>query len=149
MNLPMGYKEIIQILPHRYPFLLVDSITELEPNKRAVGVKNVTINESFFQGHFPGNPVMPGVLIMEAMDQVGGILASISMGDSVKGKPMYFMGLDKVRFRRPVVPGDRIIFELEALRAKRRVWKMNGRAYVGQELVAEGELMAVLGGEDQ
>jgi 3-hydroxyacyl-[acyl-carrier-protein] dehydratase len=149
MNLPMGYKEIIQILPHRYPFLLVDSITELEPNKRAVGVKNVTINESFFQGHFPGNPVMPGVLIMEAMAQVGGILASISMGDSVKGKPMYFMGLDKVRFRRPVVPGDRIIFELEALRAKRRVWKMNGRAYVGQELVAEGELMAVLGGEDQ
>jgi len=147
MNLPMGYKEIVQILPHRFPFLLVDSITELEINKKAVGIKNVTINEPFFEGHFPGNPVMPGVLIMEAMAQVGGVLASLSIGESVKGKPMYFMGMDNVRFRRPVTPGDRIVFEVEAVRAKRRVWKMHGRAYVDQELVAEGELMAVLGGE--
>ena len=147
MELPLGYKEITEILPHRYPFLMVDLITELELNKRCVGVKNVTINEHFFQGHFPDKPVMPGVLIMEAMAQVGGIMAALSMGDEVKGKPMFFMGMDKVRFRRPVVPGDRIVFELEALRSKRRVWKMQGRAFVDKQLVAEAELMAILGEE--
>lgn len=148
MELPLGYKEITEILPHRYPFLMVDLITELELNKRCVGIKNVTINEHFFQGHFPDNPVMPGVLIMEAMAQVGGVMAALSMGDEVKGKPMFFMGMDKVRFRRPVVPGDQIVFELEALRSKRRVWKMQGRAFVDKQLVAEAELMAILGEEE-
>jgi 3-hydroxyacyl-[acyl-carrier-protein] dehydratase len=148
MELPLGYKEITEILPHRYPFLMVDLITELELNKRCVGIKNVTINEHFFQGHFPDKPVMPGVLIMEAMAQVGGIMAALSMGDEVKGKPMFFMGMDKVRFRRPVVPGDQIVFELEALRSKRRVWKMQGRAFVDKQLVAEAELMAILGEEE-
>lgn len=148
MELPLGYKEITEILPHRYPFLMVDLITELELNKRCVGIKNVTINEHFFQGHFPDNPVMPGVLIMEAMAQVGGVMAALSMGDEVKGKPMFFMGMDKVRFRKPVVPGDQIVFELEALRSKRRVWKMQGRAFVDKQLVAEAELMAILGEEE-
>ncbi len=147
MNLPLGYKEIVEILPHRYPFLLVDRIVELQENKRCVGIKNVTCNEEFFQGHFPGNPVMPGVLIMEAMAQVGGVLAAVSMGDMVKGKPMYFMGMDNVRFRRTVVPGDQLRFELEAVRAKRKVWKMQGRAFVEDQLVAEADLMAILGDE--
>lgn len=149
MELPLGYKEIIQILPHRYPFLLIDRITELELDKRCVGIKNVTNNEPFFPGHFPGNPVMPGVLIMEAMAQVGGVLAATSLGDHAKGKPMFFLGMDNVRFRKQVVPGDQIVFELEALRAgKRKVWKMQGKAFVDGQLVAAAELMAMLGEEN-
>ncbi len=148
MELPLNYKEIIQILPHRYPFLLVDRIIELELDKRCVGIKNVTNNEPFFSGHFPGNPVMPGVLIMEAMAQVGGVLAAASLGEHAKQKPMFFLGMDKVRFRKQVVPGDQLVFELEALRAgKRRVWKMLGKAFVDKQLVAEAELMAMLGEE--
>jgi 3-hydroxyacyl-[acyl-carrier-protein] dehydratase len=148
MKLPLTYQDIITVLPHRYPFLLVDRITELEPGKRIVGLKNVTINEPFFQGHFPGNPIMPGVLIIEAMAQVGGVLAGFSLPERVgKGgeKALYFMSMDKVKFRKPVVPGDQIVFELTPLRTGTRVWKLAGKAYVDGDLVAEAELVAALG----
>jgi beta-hydroxyacyl-ACP dehydratase FabZ len=147
MKLPLYYEDIIQLLPHRYPFLLVDRITEIEIGKRVVGLKNVTFNEHFFQGHFPGNPIMPGVLIIEAMAQVGGILARLSVPGVLERKDkdsIYFMSMDKVKFRKPVVPGDQIRFELQALRTGSRVWKMGGKAFVDEELVAEAELLAAI-----
>lgn len=148
MELPINYEEIIKLLPHRYPFLLVDRIIELEPGKKVVGIKNVTCNEPFFQGHFPGNPVMPGVLIIEAMAQVGGVLAILTAREGPTeegGTPVYFMAIDKVKFRRPVVPGDQILFEVTPLRAGSKVWKMTGKAFVDKNLVAEAELMAQIG----
>ena len=147
MELPLNYEEIAKILPHRYPFLLVDRITEVELGKRIVGIKNVTINEPFFQGHFPGKPIMPGVLIIEAMAQVGGVLARLSKPEVFErnGGFIFFMAMDKVKFRRPVVPGDQIIFELKALRTGSRIWKMAGRASVKNELAAEAELVAKIG----
>jgi 3-hydroxyacyl-[acyl-carrier-protein] dehydratase len=148
MELPLSYEDITRVLPHRYPFLLVDRITELEPKKRVVGLKNVTANEPFFEGHFPGRPVMPGVLIIEAMAQVGGVLARLSVPATLeKGKEdaIFFMSMDKVKFRRPVVPGDQIIFELDPLRTGSRVWKMRGKATVDGEVVAEAELVASIG----
>lgn len=148
MDLPLTYQDIIKILPHRPPFLLVDMITELELGERVVGIKNVTINEPFFEGHFPGNPIMPGVLVIEAMAQVGGILARLSVPESMNldaGKAIYFAAIDKVKFRKPVVPGDRIVFELTALRKGTKVWKMKGKAIVNEELVAEAELVAAIG----
>ena len=148
MKLPLFYDDIIKILPHRYPFLLVDRITELELGKRVVGIKNVSGNESFFQGHFPGNPIMPGVLIIEAMAQVGGVLARLSVEsamDKKDGDSVFFMSMDKVKFRKPVVPGDQIIFELKPLRTGSRVWKMAGKAFVKDDLVAEAELVATIG----
>ena len=148
MELPILYKDIIRLLPHRYPFLLVDRVTELEPGERVVGYKNVTANEPFFEGHFPGNPIMPGVLIIEAMAQVGGILARLSVpgaADREDKDGIYFMSMDKVKFRRPVVPGDRIRFELQALRKGSRVWKMAGKAFVEEDLAAEAELVASIG----
>jgi UDP-3-O-[3-hydroxymyristoyl] N-acetylglucosamine deacetylase/3-hydroxyacyl-[acyl-carrier-protein] dehydratase len=133
--------QIMQYLPHRFPMLLVDRITEVESGKRIVGIKNVTINEPFFQGHFPGHPIMPGVLIIEAMGQVGGLL----LMDSVE-KPedyvVYFMALDNVKWRRPVVPGDQIVFELEMVQFRRHVCRMKGRGRVDGQLVAEADLMA-------
>jgi len=133
--------KIMQYLPHRFPMLLVDRIVEVESGKRIVGIKNVTINEPFFQGHFPGHPIMPGVLIIEAMGQVGGLL----LMDAVE-KPedyvVYFMALDNVKWRRPVVPGDQIVFELEMLQFKRHVCKMRGRGLVDGHVVAEADLMA-------
>ncbi|MBW1805921.1 MAG: 3-hydroxyacyl-ACP dehydratase FabZ [Deltaproteobacteria bacterium] len=148
MELPINHEGIIKILPHRYPFLLVDRITELELGERVVGIKNVTINEPFFQGHFPGNPIMPGVLIVEAMAQVGGVLARLTQHNSMDNEdppPIYFMALDKVKFRRPVVPGDQIVFEVKPLRSGSRVWKMAGKAFVADELVAEAQLTATVG----
>ncbi|MFC1867863.1 3-hydroxyacyl-ACP dehydratase FabZ [Thermodesulfobacteriota bacterium] len=147
MELPITYKEIIRLLPHRYPFLLVDRITELETGKRVVGIKNVSCNEPFFQGHFPDNPIMPGVLIIEAMAQVGGILARLSVGGFLEkdgASSIYFMAIDKVKFRKPVVPGDQIVFEVKPLRTGSRVWKMAGKAFVEDRLVAEAELTATI-----
>jgi len=147
MDLPLTYKDIIKILPHRHPFLFVDIITELEVGERVVGIKNVTINEYFFTGHFPGKPIMPGVLVIEAMAQVGGILARLSEPESMKNKgdnAIYFVAIDKVRFRRPIFPGDQIIFELTAMRKGSRIWKMKGTAMVNKEIAAEAELVAAL-----
>ena len=135
-------KEIMRLLPHRYPFLLVDRILEVEKAKSITGLKNVTINEPFFQGHFPSEPIMPGVLILEGMAQVGGILAFHSIPEMVGDKLIYFAGIDKVRFRQPVVPGDQLIFEMEVLKQKGKIWKMSGKAMVNDTLVAEAELMA-------
>jgi len=121
---------------------------ELEPGKKVVGIKNVTIDEPFFQGHFPGKPIMPGVLIVEAMAQTGGILAGLSIAGFVEqdGKQIiYFMSIDKVKFRKPVVPGDQLVLELVPLRTGSRVWKMAGKAFVGDDLVAEAELVATIG----
>ena len=148
MDLPLKYEDIIKILPHRYPFLLVDKIIEMEMGKRVVGIKNVTANEPFFQGHFPGNPIMPGVLIIEAMAQVGGVLARLSIPKVMERREMgeiFFVSMDKVKFRKPVVPGDQIRFEAEALRTGGRIWKMAGKAFVDGDLVAEANLVAVIG----
>jgi len=148
MKLPLYYEDIIKILPHRYPFLMVDRIIEMEPEKRVVGIKNVTVNEPFFRGHFPADPIMPGVLIVEAMAQVGGVLACLSIEgfmDKEKQTPVFFMSLDKVKFRKPVVPGDQLRLETKALRTGSRIWKMAGKAFVGNTLVAEAELVAKIG----
>ena len=147
MSLPqsLDLEEITRILPHRYPFLMVDRILSLEVGKRIVGVKNITINEPFFQGHFPGRPIMPGVLIIEAMAQVGGILALLSTPEHLGNPSIYLMGLDKVRFRKPVVPGDQLVLEIETLRSGKKFWRMLGKALVNQVLVTEGEMMAAVG----
>ncbi|MDI3509093.1 MAG: 3-hydroxyacyl-[acyl-carrier-protein] dehydratase [Clostridiales bacterium] len=138
----MDIREIQNILPHRYPFLLVDRILEVEEGKRAVGIKNVTVNEPFFQGHFPGNPIMPGVLILEAMAQVGAV-AVLNLEQN-KNKLAMFAGIDKARFKRPVVPGDQLRMEVELVKVKGSIGKGKGSAYVGDELAAEAELMFVL-----
>ena len=140
----LGQKEIQESLPHRYPFLLVDRILELELGKRVVGIKNVTINEPFFRGHFPGHPIMPGVLILEAMAQGGGVLLMRSLDARAEKKVMYFTGIDWARFRRPVVPGDQIRFEVEILQIRRQMCRMKGAAYVDGKLVAEAEMSSVV-----
>lgn len=139
--------EIARLLPHTYPFLLVDRVTEFETAKRAVGIKNVTFNEPFFPGHFPGRPVMPGVLIVEAMAQTGGILAFKSFPD-LKGS-VFFIGIDNVRFRKPVVPGDQLKMAVEVLKHRRELWVFEGKAYVEDELVAEAKIMAMLKQESE
>ncbi|MEW6516064.1 MAG: UDP-3-O-acyl-N-acetylglucosamine deacetylase [candidate division FCPU426 bacterium] len=136
-------KEIEQLLPHRYPMLLIDRVIELEEGKRVVGIKNVTVNEHFFQGHFPGHPIMPGVLIVEAMAQCGGVLLMKSSPES-KGKVVYFVAINNVKFRKPVLPGDQLRFELEVDKIKSRIAKMNGKAFVGNDLVCEAELMSTV-----
>jgi beta-hydroxyacyl-ACP dehydratase FabZ len=144
-KLPLGCEDIVKLLPHRYPFLFVDGITEVELGRKIVGFKNVTINEPFFQGHFPGNPIMPGVLIIEAMGQVGGVLARLTLQeapDQDHNAIIFFMAIDKAKFRKPVVPGDQIVFEVVTLRKGSRIWKIAGKAFVKGELVAEAELMA-------
>jgi 3-hydroxyacyl-[acyl-carrier-protein] dehydratase len=139
----MDVVEIQKILPHRYPFLLVDRILEVEPRRRIVGIKNVTVNEPFFQGHFPGKPVMPGVLIVEAMAQVGGVLLLSDVPDREK-KLVLFAGIDEARFRRPVVPGDQVRFEVEVLRLKASTCKLQGKAFVDGVLVAEAVILSAM-----
>ena len=135
--------KIMEFLPHRYPFLLVDRIIDFDAGKRITGLKNVTINEPFFQGHFPGHPIMPGVLIVEAMAQCGGLLLMDQVDDPA-GKVVYFMSLDAVKWRRPVTPGDTLIFELELVQRRRGICKMKGKAFVEGNLVAEADLMAAI-----
>ena len=138
----MDIKEIIRLLPHRYPFLLVDRVLNGEKGKSMVGLKNVSMNEPFFQGHFPSEPIMPGVLILEGMAQVGGLLAFYSIPEMIGKKLIYFAGIDKVRFRQPVIPGDQLIYEMEVLKHKGKIWKMAGIAKVEDKVVAEAEFLA-------
>jgi beta-hydroxyacyl-ACP dehydratase FabZ len=137
----MNTVEIQKILPHRFPFLLVDAILELEPAKRIVGIKNVTVNEPFFQGHFPGAPVMPGVLIVEAMAQLAAVMVLKELPDREK-KLVYFTGIDRARFRQPVAPGDQIRMVVEAIKLRPRHGKLKAEAYVKDKLVAEAEIFS-------
>ncbi|MDA8137393.1 MAG: 3-hydroxyacyl-ACP dehydratase FabZ [Desulfobacteraceae bacterium] len=146
MELPMDVRTIMKHLPHRFPFLLVDRILEIVPDQKIIALKNVTINEPFFQGHFPGTPIMPGVLIVEAMAQAGGVLAMASQANAKEGTLMFFMGLDQVKFRKPVVPGDQLIIEVEILKKRAKVLKLAGLAKVDGQVVAEGQLMATFEG---
>ncbi|MCU0601709.1 MAG: 3-hydroxyacyl-ACP dehydratase FabZ [Desulfobacterales bacterium] len=145
MESPLDIMAIMRRLPHRYPFLLIDRILKIVPGEEIIALKNVTMNEPFFQGHFPARPVMPGVLIMEALAQAGGVLASEIRGPDKQGEIIYFMGMDHVRFRRPVVPGDQLILEARVLKMRSKVAKMAGRALVDGQMVAEAELMASFG----
>ncbi|MBI3950099.1 MAG: 3-hydroxyacyl-ACP dehydratase FabZ [Acidobacteria bacterium] len=143
MDTLIDIAEIMEILPHRYPFLLIDRVIEFQPRQRIVAIKNVTINEPFFQGHFPDAPVMPGVLILEAMAQTAGVLMYHEVSDH-KTKLMYFTGADNVRWRQPVFPGDTLRMELTVLRMKSRFLKLRGRAFVDGQLVAEAEITSAL-----
>lgn len=140
----MDIAEIQRMLPHRYPFLLVDKILDVEPGKRVVGLKNVTINEAFFQGHFPGHPIMPGVLVIEAMAQVGGVLLMRTLKATADKKLFYFTGIDRARFRRPVLPGDQVRFEVELVQLRSRNCKMRAYAYVEGKVAAEAELSCLV-----
>lgn len=137
----LDVRQILEMLPHRYPFLLVDRILEVQGTQKIVGLKNVTFNEQFFQGHFPGHPVMPGVLIVEAMAQTGGMLLMEQIPNR-ETKTVYFMALDKVKFRKPVVPGDQLRMEVEMLQFRGKVAKMKGVATVEGKIVAEAEMLA-------
>ncbi|HEX7025402.1 MAG TPA: 3-hydroxyacyl-ACP dehydratase FabZ, partial [Gemmatimonadales bacterium] len=137
----LDINRILEVIPHRYPFIMVDRILELEPRRRVVGIKNVTINEPFFQGHFPGHPVMPGVLIIESMAQAGGMLLMDELSVS-EDKVVYFMALDKVKFRRPVLPGDQLRSEVEMIQFRGRTCRLRGTAFVDGQVVAEAEMLA-------
>ena len=145
MESPYTIQQIMEYLPHRYPFLLIDRILEIEPGKRVVGLKNVTINEPYFQGHFPETPIMPGVLIVEAMAQAGGMLAYLSQTAKTPGSLIFFTGIDKVRFRKPVIPGDQLRLEMDLLKQRSGMVKIAGKAMVEDTLVAEAVLMASIG----
>jgi beta-hydroxyacyl-ACP dehydratase FabZ len=138
----MEIRDIQKLLPHRYPFLLVDRILEVEPNQRIVAIKNITINEPFFQGHFPGQPIMPGVLTIEGMAQAAGLLAFNS--GVAPGKSVYFLSIEKAKFRKPVVPGDQLRFEIKLLQQRMNIWKFSGHAYVGDKVASEAEFTAML-----
>jgi len=141
VQLPLDVVKIQELLPHRYPFLLVDRINEFEPNKRIVGVKNVTINEPFFQGHFPGHPVMPGVLVIEALAQTGGILTQLSHRSGAEGKLFYLVKIDNAKFSKMVVPGDQLVLEVELKRTIRNMALYTGIAKVAGEHVACADIL--------
>ncbi len=136
-------EHILKILPHRYPFLLVDRVVEFNPGRNLVAIKNVSFNEPHFQGHFPENPVMPGVLILEAMAQAGALFAGATDPESMKGRLVYFMTIDRVRFRKPVIPGDQLRLVLTLAKRRRDIWRFVGEAYTGEDLAAEALLMAM------
>ncbi len=140
--------EIQKILPHRYPFLLLDKVTALTPGESMTGYKNVTIGEQIFQGHFPGHPIYPGVMILEGLAQAGGVLAFKSMGDMTEeeaaSKVVYFMSIDKAKFRHPVKPGDRLEYRVTVIKQKGAIWLLDGKAYVDDKLVSEAELKAMI-----
>jgi len=140
----LDIQQILNMLPHRYPFLLVDRVLELEPGVGIKAYKNVTFNENFFQGHFPGQPIMPGVLIMEALAQAGGLFVVKTLGVSATDKLFLFTGIESAKFRRPVVPGDQLMLEASVLRRKMNIWKMQGKATVDGVLVAEGVFSAAV-----
>ena len=137
---PIDIQEILNFLPHRYPFLLVDRVIEYQPGERIVAIKNVTFNEPFFQGHFPGVPIMPGVLIIESMAQAGGVLVFKTLPDRDR-KLVFFMGINNARFRRPVRPGDQLRIEMDVVRVKKRFGKLRGKALVDGKLVSEAEIL--------
>ncbi|MHB1660885.1 MAG: 3-hydroxyacyl-ACP dehydratase FabZ [bacterium] len=139
----MGIREILGLLPHRYPFLMIDKVVAIEKGKCITAIKNTTINEPYFQGHFPSYPVMPGVLILEALAQAGGILAyKTEEDDDLKNKLTYFMGIDKAKFRKPILPGSTIVLNVELIKRKQFIWVFSGKAEVEGKLCAEAELMA-------
>ena len=135
---------IKELIPHRYPFLLIDGIQTLTPNESAIGIKNVSVNEPFFEGHFPDRPVMPGVLIIESMAQTAGCLVVASLGKESEGKLVYFMTIENARFRKPVVPGDRLVINVQKLRSRGSVFKFSGKAFVGEVLAAEATFSAMV-----
>ncbi len=143
----LNLEKILTILPHRYPFLLIDRVLEMVPGDYVKTLKNVTFNEHFFQGHFPGRPVMPGVLILEAMAQSGGIVAYSSYDGEAKNKLIFFMGMDNVKFRRPVVPGDQIIFDMKLVHMSARAIRMSGTATVDGKVVTQADMSAALAPE--
>ena len=138
--------EVMATIPHRYPFLMIDRVTDIRLGESAVGIKNVSINERHFQGHFPSKPVMPGVLLVEAMAQTAAVLVVKTMGDHVRGKLVYFMTIDNARFRRPIVPGDQVRVEVAVRRHRGAVWRFRGEAKVDGVLVAEAEYSAMIQG---
>jgi len=143
----MDVIEIQEILPHRFPFLLVDRITDIQKNETLVGYKNVTIGDNVFQGHFPGHPIYPGVMILEGMAQAGGILAFKSMEmtkEEAAQKVVYFMSIDKAKFRAPVKPGDRLEYRISVIKQKGAIWMLDGKAYVDDKLVSQAELKAMI-----
>ena len=135
---------IKEMIPHRYPFLMIDRMIEIVPDVSAVSIKNVSINEQFFQGHFPEHPVMPGVLIVEAMAQTSGVLVTKTMGEQAEGKMVYFMSIEQARFRKPVTPGDSLLISVKKLQNRGPVWKVNGEAHVGDTLMAEATFTAMI-----
>ena len=140
----VGIEQIMQMLPHRYPFLMIDRIVEIVPGKSAIGIKNVTINEPYFQGHFPNKPIMPGVLIIEAMAQTAAVFVIDGLKESVDNRDVYFLSIDSARFRKPVTPGDTMILKIFEKQSRGNVCKFNGEAYVEENLVAESTFSAMI-----
>ena len=143
-GIALDLHEIMEMIPHRYPFLMIDRIEEVRLDESALGIKNVTINEPYFQGHFPGHPIMPGVLIIEAMAQTAAVCAVATFGLEAQGKLVYFMTIDEARFRKPVVPGDTLEIYVTKIKSRRNVWKFRGQARVRDTVVSEAEFSAMI-----
>ena len=143
-----GIRRVLELLPHRYPFLMVDRIVDMDRDESAVGIKAVTVNEPYFQGHFPGFPVMPGVLIIEGLAQTAGALCVHHLGASYKPQLVYFMGIDRAKFRRPVLPGDQLHYHVKKIRSRGRAWRFSGEAKVNGQVVAEAEISAMILDQD-